>query len=241
MASLSKLADGRFRVEFYDTAGKRKCVSLGTVSDRYAERFRDKITALAQVSRYGATPAENVARWLAGLNDRDHRKLVKAGLVSPREAPEAPEAQPEALGEFLDQFITKKASVKQATRTFYGHAVRNLKEFFGTEKLLLDITQGDADDFREYLTAKYAEATANRRCGSAKTILKSAARHRLISVNPFDGMKTTVRGNKAKRRMIDRDMTDRILAVCPNAEWRLIVSLARYGGMRIPSEAFMLR
>ena len=241
MASLSKLADGRFRVEFYDADGRRKCVSLGTVSDRYAERFRDKITALAQVSRYGATPAENVARWLAGLNDRDHKKLVKAGLVSPREAPEAPETQPEALGEFLDQFITKKASVKQATRTFYGHTVRNLKELFGKEKLLSDITQGDADDFREYLTSKYAEATANRRCGSAKTIFRSATRHRLIAVNPFDGMKTTVRGNLSKRRMIDRDVTDRILAVCPNAEWRLIVSLARYGGMRIPSEAFMLR
>ena len=242
MASLSKLADGRYRVEFYDADGNRKCVSLGTVSDRYAERFRDKITALAQVSRYGATPAENVARWLAGLNDRDHRKLVKAGLVSPREAPEAPETQPETLVEFVERFIAKKVSIKKSTRTFYGHTEANLREFFGIDKRLTDVTQGDADDFRGFLVTKYSsEATVNRRCGVSKTIFKSAVRHRLILVNPFDDLRTTVRGNKSNRRMIDRATIDLILDACPNAEWRVLVSLARFAGMRIPSEAFYLR
>nr|MBC8290877.1 site-specific integrase [Planctomycetota bacterium] len=236
--------DGRFRVEFYDADGKRKCVSLGTVSDRYAERFRDKVTALAQVSRYGSTLAENVARWLAGLNDREHRKLVKAGLVSPRETPAEPDPEttkPETLVEFVALFITKKASIKKSTQTFYGHTAANLREFFGLDKRLTEVTQGDADDFREFLVGKYSEATVNRRCGVTKTILKSAVRHRLISINPFDDLRTTVRGNKKKRHMIDRATTERILDACPNAEWRVLVALARFAGMRIPSEAFYLR
>ena len=37
-----------------------------------------------------------------------------------------------------------------------------------------------------------------------------------------------------------REETDRILAVC-NPEWAAIVSLARYGGLRCPSEVLSLR
>jgi integrase len=33
---------------------------------------------------------------------------------------------------------------------------------------------------------------------------------------------------------------EKIIAACPDAEWRLIVALARYGGLRTPSEIFVL-
>ncbi|UCD53668.1 MAG: tyrosine-type recombinase/integrase [Phycisphaerales bacterium] len=36
-------------------------------------------------------------------------------------------------------------------------------------------------------------------------------------------------------------MTGQILAACPDAEWRLLVCLARYGGLRTPSESLRLR
>ena len=32
-----------------------------------------------------------------------------------------------------------------------------------------------------------------------------------------------------------------MIASCPDAEWRLLVGLARFGGLRIPSEALSLR
>ncbi|MFM9959099.1 MAG: tyrosine-type recombinase/integrase [Phycisphaerales bacterium] len=35
--------------------------------------------------------------------------------------------------------------------------------------------------------------------------------------------------------------TDKILAACPDHEWRLIVALSRYGGLRCPSEHLALR
>jgi hypothetical protein len=35
-------------------------------------------------------------------------------------------------------------------------------------------------------------------------------------------------------------MTDAILAVCPDSQWRLIVALSRYGGLRCPSEHLAL-
>jgi integrase len=33
---------------------------------------------------------------------------------------------------------------------------------------------------------------------------------------------------------------ERVIAHCPNVWWRLLAALARFGGLRVPSEAFSL-
>jgi len=37
-----------------------------------------------------------------------------------------------------------------------------------------------------------------------------------------------------------RDVIEKLLEACPDTEWRLIIALARCGGLRIPSEALAL-
>jgi len=63
----------------------------------------------------------------------------------------------------------------------------------------------------------------------------------MIAENPFGDMKRlAVRGNPERLRFIERETITRVLAACPNADWRLIVVLCRFGGLR-PSEACNLR
>jgi len=50
-----------------------------------------------------------------------------------------------------------------------------------------------------------------------------------------------VRSDKSRQFFVTREDTEKILAGCPDIEWRLIVSLARYGGLRTPSETLLLR
>lgn len=50
-----------------------------------------------------------------------------------------------------------------------------------------------------------------------------------------------VKPNKAREHFVTRDVTDKVLATCPDNEWRLIFALARYGGLRTPSETLSLR
>jgi integrase len=57
---------------------------------------------------------------------------------------------------------------------------------------------------------------------------------------PFDGIPVTVTGNKAKERFISEAESQKILEACPDAQWRLIFSLCRYGGLRCPSEVLGL-
>ena len=76
----------------------------------------------------------------------------------------------ETLGGFLEAYIAKRTDVKGGTRVFYGHTRRNLVDFFGSDKPLLEITKGDAEDFRRYLIEQglSAASTVNRRCCLAK-------------------------------------------------------------------------
>ena len=53
-------------------------------------------------------------------------------------------------------------------------------------------------------------------------------------------VKAPAQVNTARAFYVSREVTERIIAACPDAEWRLIVALARYGGLRTPSETFAL-
>src|SRR5262249_36515537 len=41
-------------------------------------------------------------------------------------------------------------------------------------------------------------------------------------------------------RLFSRHCLNRVLAGCPDLEWRLLLALARYGGLRTPSEPLTL-
>lgn len=69
----------------------------------------------------------------------------------------------------------------------------------------------------------------------------NAVRKKLIEENPFADLKSTSIPNKSREYFITNEETKRVLDVCPDAEWRLIFALARYGGLRTPSEPYALR
>lgn len=243
MASLFRLADGRKRIQFYDGNGKRRSIGLGSISNRNAERIRDKVEQLVE-HRITQTPLDqSVSRWLAKLDAKLHARLVRAGLTKRREEAKTDANRQIVLKEFLDSHLSKRTDLKPGTVTFYGHTCRNLISFFGARKLITRITEGDADDFRRYLSneEKLSEATVNRRCNLAKTLFRAAVRHRLISANPFQDMSAGVRHNAERQRFIERSTIDRIIESAPDAEWKLLIALARYGGLRMPSEPLSLR
>jgi len=49
-----------------------------------------------------------------------------------------------------------------------------------------------------------------------------------------------VRANTTRMFFVTREMADRVLDACPDAQWRLIFTLCRYGGLRCPSEVLRL-
>ena len=65
----------------------------------------------------------------------------------------------------------------------------DLVVFFGADKSLPDVMEGDADDFREFPQKRLAEDTVRRHCGRAPQLFRAAIKHRLTQRNPFAELK----------------------------------------------------
>ena len=145
------------------------------------------------------------------------------------------------LGDFLDRYIDGRTDVKPTTTTHLIRARRDLERFFGADRPLISITPGDADEYRRHLMSVLAENTARRLCGRAKQFFRAAVRLKVIDDNPFADMRNLgVRANKSREFFVDRELTAAAMAAMPDAEWRAIFALARFGGLRCPSEVLAL-
>ena len=78
----------------------------------------------------------------------------------------------------------------------------------------------------------------------AKQFFRDALHRRLIAENPFDGMKDCmVNGNPkhVNNFITPNEKAAAVLEACPDAQWRLLFALSRFGGLRCPSEHMGLR
>jgi len=235
MASVISDRNGRKRIQFVSGDGTRKTIRLGKATTRQAEAFKVRVEqlVLAATGAVGVVD-EDTIHWLAGLDEAVYDKLAAVGLVAERESVK--------LGAFLDDYIRSRHDVKAGTATVYGHTRRNLVQFFGKDKPLRDITRGDADAWRlSLLEQGLAENTVRRRCGMAKQFFKAAVRRNLIPSNPFEDLKAAVKGNPRRFYFVTRQEAEKVLEACPDAQWRLIFALSRYGGLRCPSEHLALK
>ncbi len=235
MASASKDSKGRWRIRFYDGGGARKELRLTGMNQRQAESIARHCAVLNAARCSGTGDIDRgTALWLQGIGENLYSKLAAVGLVTPRAAA--------VLGAFLAEYVQDRPDTKPATQRKYGSAVNHLVAHFGENRDLRSITRGDADGFRAFLYRQgQAENTVRRYCGLAKQFFRAALRRRMIDENPFGDQVAAVRGNAAKFHFITREDAGKILAACPDHQWRMIFALCRWGGLRCPSEVLALK
>jgi len=239
MASISREKNGRRTIQFVGPDGKRRSIRLGKVSQRVAEAVKVRVEHLAAAAITGHALDAETARWVAELSDSLADKLAKVGLIAERESA--------TLGEFVDGYIGKHTDVKPRTLLAYKQGRDSLVEFFGADRRLDTISPGEADEYRLWLRGEankgdgYAEATTGRRIKHAKQFFTAAVRRRVIQGNPFADVKGGTQENRDRFYFVTREEIAKVIDACPNVEWRLLVALARYGGLRIPSEVVRLR
>ncbi len=234
MASISKEPNGRKTIQFVASDEKRRSIRLGKVSLKQAQAVKLKVEDLLASSITGSTPRRETSEWIADLDDGLHDKFASVGLVQRRGR--------STLAAFIDGYIAERSDVKETTRTVYQRVRRYLVDYFGADKPLRDITPGDADQWRlSLLNRGLAENTVRRSCGIAKQLFTAAVRRRLVRENPFADLVAAVKANTKRFYFMSRDEATKVLDTCPDAEWRLLFALARYGGLRCPSEVLRLR
>jgi integrase len=212
---------------------KRKSIRLGAVPKRTAEAIKLRVEALLNAKITNTPVDRDTANWLAGIGADLADKLAGVGLIAARSS--------RLLGEFVEGYIASRLDTKAATRVSLGVCTARLISYFGKDRSLDSITPADMDRWHIHLqTAGYASATVGRTIKAARQIFTAAVRGRLIPSNPCEGIKAAAQTNPERLRFIDRATIGRIMNAA-DREWRLILALARYGGIRVPSELALLR
>ena len=111
-----------------------------------------------------------------------------------------------------------------------------------------NLTAKHANDFRRWLLtpaekggAGYGSASAGKHMAITKAFLKEAVDAAIISTNPFGSIKIERQKNASRQRFIDASVIHHVIEKCPDEELQLVIALARWGGLRTPSEPFAMQ
>lgn len=217
--------------QFTGSDGKRRTVRLGKLTQRQFDDVCRRIDSILG-ARLSNQPIErNDAEWLGGIGDDLHARLASVGLVPPRVKPQRIE-----LKAFLDGYLAERTDAKPSTRMNLSVCVNRLVRELGAATEIGSVTKDQAKAWAAKLRKDYAAATASRTIRRARQLFTVAIERGIIKANPFDKIKAGTETNRDRQAYIGRDTIDKVLTACPSNEWRLIVTLARYAGLRIPSE-----
>ena len=236
MASLTSDARGKRRILFRD-GDDRRTIHLGDVEKKIAAGVLSHVERLINAKHFAQPLPVETARWLATVKPELHARLVKAKLAEPRHAPPAV-----TLADVADTFTTQRGeSVKPGTKIVWAQARRHLVKYFTEAKSAGEITPADADDFRRKLRSDYSEAYTAKMIMVSKAFFRDAARRKMIDASPFTEVANGSQRNPDRQRFVDAATIQKCIDAAPDAEWRLLIALARFGGLRVPSEPQALR
>ncbi|MFM9965348.1 MAG: tyrosine-type recombinase/integrase [Planctomycetaceae bacterium] len=239
MASISTDTSGNRKIQFSDGNGQRKIVRIGKLPMKAADVILAKIEALLEAKLSCRSLAPEVAEWVGKIPDVLAKRLVAVGLIAPREKRQG---DVQTVDAFIDQYIEERVDLKPSTVEQLRQVQNNLRKFLGDKLMLREFTPGHADAFKASLASKLADNSVRRNLGRCRQFFEAALRKRLLESNPFAHIKgVNVKGNAERFRFVTLAEIKKVIDAAPDAQWRLIIALARFGGLRTPSETLALK
>ena len=239
MASLEQMKhDGRdcWRLRFYIDK-RRETIGLGAFDESAAILAKSHIEHLIEMKRNERPPKPVTSRWLSTLPSEIYDRLANLRLVEPQAILD----QPRTILAFMRAYVAGRTDWKKSDN--YSQGIVWLEKFLGRDVPLAGLTKGDADRWHRWMMidTKLSVNTAGQHVKRCRQMMRSAQDDKLIEVNPFDGIKLDLSSDSTKNRFIDGVQAKAILEACPDQEWRVIFALARYAGLRCPSEVLEVR
>jgi len=219
---------------------KRPTIALGKVTRKQADVTKTNIEALVACRKTDRVIKPTVTDWLNSLPDGLHRRLEALRIIEPRNG-KSNYTISEWVNEYVEMRDADKGTKADTVRKLENVAKR-LSSFFKIEQLE-KINVFQAKEFKSYLlnTIGLSENTARKHIAISRQFFNAAIDKKIITENPFLGQPVTIRPNKNRFFYITQEMALNVLDACPCAQWRLIFGLARWGGLRCPSEILRLK
>lgn len=228
---------GEFQLQFTGLDGKRKTIWLGKVDADFADEFRLRVDRIVKSLRGSRQPDNLTQSWLESLDPKFRKKLHAKGLIV--DTPVSTISQ-------LCAYVIAQADVSPNTIQKYYDCQANLLAYFG-DRGIFQVSPGDADEFAKWLPklgrrpipGPLAPSTVKGRVEQAKLYFSVAVRKRWLSLNPFEDVKARATAPTDRLRYIDVATVQKLMDAA-DPEMRLIIAMARYLGLRTPSETWPL-
>ncbi len=234
------------KIVWRNAEGRYCSLRLGRCSEKAAEQVLAGFEWVLEAHFTNTNTHPDGIRWLAGIDDRLHARVVELGLTQPRKGADVVT---------VDQLCTRfdaAVTVKAGTRTTYKQALDSMREHFTLTKDIRTIGPAEADGFKRWLgearvdaekkeRKALAPATVAKRVKVARAVFGKAVRWGLLTTNPFAHVTAGSMANADRAFYVDHNTINLILDQCPSDEWRAIVMLSRFAGLRCPSEHAGLR
>lgn len=239
MASVFRNDAGEYQLQFSGDDGRRKTLWLGKCSANFAEDFRLRVEAM-QLSLHASRPFDTVTQaWLDALPVKFHKRLATKGLIATNAV--ATVAQ-------LCDYAISMADISERGLQKYHDAKDSLVRFFGDHRGIFQITPGDADEFVAWLKkhgrrpkpGPLKAFTVSKRVEQVKSFFLVAVRKRWIAASPFDGISVPAYIEEDRKEYVERDTIAKVMAKA-DPEMQLLIAMARYLGLRTPSETWPLK
>lgn len=214
----------------------RPKIALGTCTLSDARTAQANIESLIVANRTGRDLSVKLLSWIDKLPDDTRLRLERLGLIEPAGGSRW------TVDAFVQDYINRRTDVKEPTRRKWRDVESKLVAFFRGDNVG-DVTVNQAKNFRVHLqtTCGLSENSIRRQIGICRQFFNAAVDAEIIVKNPFRGQAVSVRANKARFFYVTAEMAQKVLGACPDAQWRLIFGLTRFGGLRCPSEVLRLK
>ena len=235
--------DGRKRISYRDAAGQRRTIRLGRVSMRKAREVDQRVKQIVRVQRTGDDMDPRLADWVAEIKrswPQLTEKMQALGLIN------GGTIRNPLFTDFVRERIAARTDVKPATIKIWHQTLAYIERYF-PDRRLQSLTKGCGRDFLRKLKShkhrgkKLSSATVGKYFTHTRGFLNDAVEAEILSKNPLKGIVAPRTANKKRQRFVDAETIYKVIDAAPDAEMRLIIALARWGGLRTPSEPLELR
>ncbi len=224
-----------YRIEYRDKDKRRRKLRLGSLSKRDAQSIALKVQSIISAQVAGNDLPTATTEWLKTISDDLHTRLAEQGLCKVRVT--------HKLSEWVDNYIyIQRKNSGEHWHKNYSRTQALLIQHFG-EVAMGSITPEQAQGFRDWLSNELcmAQATIAGHIKRAKQFFAAAVKAGAIASSPFFEVVAGSQVNTERSVYVSAEDIERAIDMAPDAQWRLLIALSRYAGLRCPSETLALR
>ena len=238
MASYYKPKDRKGYVVQVFIRCKLRKLWIGDCSATQAKAIAAHLERLKVAAETATAADPTTTRWANSVGPRIQSQLAKWGLI---EHGTSFATIPKTLAAFVDHYIeTMLAGSAPSTRKRWSNVKRHLTANWLESTTLKSVTVGDCQLFARKLRSQFKPSHAGKLIGDAKQLFDSALSHRIIADNPFSGIDLDDKHDESREFYLPKAEALKIIEAA-DPYYACLIALARFGGLRVPSEPLGLR